>query len=71
MNPYTTMGQARIQQRDSDAVLFTEAFLAAVSLAALADAGRAVPSAPRARGAGRGRRADAAGRRPHPAQGLH
>src|SRR5215211_4483762 len=35
MNPYTTMGQARIQQRDIDAVLFTDASLAAVSLAAL------------------------------------
>ena len=35
MNAYTTMGQARIQQRDIDAVLFTDASLAAVSLAAL------------------------------------
>jgi hypothetical protein len=35
MNPYTTKGQARIQQRDIDAVLFTDASLAAVSLAAL------------------------------------
>jgi hypothetical protein len=35
MNPYTTMGQARIQQRDIDAVLFTDASLPAVYLAAL------------------------------------
>jgi hypothetical protein len=35
MNPYTTKGQARIQQRDIDAVLFTDASVAAVSLAAL------------------------------------
>ena len=35
MNPYTTMGQARIQQRDIDAVLFSDPSLFAVSLAAL------------------------------------
>ena len=35
MNAYTTRGQAQIQQRDIDAVLFTDASLAAVSLAAL------------------------------------
>jgi hypothetical protein len=35
MNPYTTKGQARIQKRDIDAVLFTDAVIAAVSLAAL------------------------------------
>ena len=35
MNAYTTRGQARIQQRDIDAVLFSDASLAAVSLAAL------------------------------------
>ena len=35
MNPYTTMGQSRIQQRDIDAVLFTDVSLVAVSLAAL------------------------------------
>jgi len=35
MNPYTTMGQARIQKRDIDAVLFTDASLSAVYLAAL------------------------------------
>ena len=35
MNPYTTMGQSRMQQRDIDAVLFTDAFHVAFSLAAL------------------------------------
>jgi hypothetical protein len=35
MNPYTTKGQARIQQRDIDAVRFSDPSLAAVSLAAL------------------------------------
>jgi hypothetical protein len=35
MNPYTTMGQARIQQRDIDGVLREDGFLAATQLAAL------------------------------------
>jgi hypothetical protein len=35
MNPYTTKGQARIQQRDIEAVLGANSYLAGVSLAAL------------------------------------
>jgi hypothetical protein len=35
MNAYTTRGEARIKQRDIDAVLYTDAHLAGVSLAAL------------------------------------
>jgi hypothetical protein len=35
MNPYTTKGQARVQQRDIDAVLGTNSYLAGASLAAL------------------------------------
>ena len=35
MNPYTTTGQARIQQRDIEAILGQDAFLAATQLAAL------------------------------------
>jgi hypothetical protein len=35
MNPYTTMGQARIQQPDIDGVLREDGFLAATQLAAL------------------------------------
>src|SRR5215218_8353085 len=35
MNAYTTRGEARIQQRDIDAVLRTDAYLAGASLAAL------------------------------------
>jgi hypothetical protein len=35
MNPYTTTGQARIQQRDIEAVLRADGLLAATQLAAL------------------------------------
>jgi hypothetical protein len=35
MNAYSTRGEARIQQRDIDAVLRTDAYLAGASLAAL------------------------------------
>ena len=35
MNPYATRGEARIQQRDIDAILRADAYLASASLAAL------------------------------------
>ena len=44
MTPYTTMGQARIQKRDIDTVLFTDASLPAVYLAALHASGMASPA---------------------------